>query len=72
MALIIWFLALVAAGDALAYFAGLLVEYQWGSYASLIAFLAIYFVTLWVAWLIAVRLTEPKKTAALLLPGAKN
>jgi hypothetical protein len=38
----------------------------------LIVFLAVYFVTLWVAWLIAVRLTEPKKTAALLLPGAKN
>jgi hypothetical protein len=55
---------LVAAGDALAYFAGLFVEYQWGSYASLIVFLAIYFVTLWVAWLFAVRLTEPKKTLA--------
>jgi hypothetical protein len=64
MALIIWYLALVAAGDASAYFAGLLVEYQWGSYPSLIVFLAIYFVTLWLAWLIAVRLTEPKKTLA--------
>jgi hypothetical protein len=64
MALIIWFLALVAAGDVLAYFAGLLVEHQWRSYPSLIVFLAIYFLTLWVAWFIAVRLTKPKETAA--------
>ena len=41
MALIIWFLALVAAGDVLAYFAGLVVERQWGSYPSMIVFLAI-------------------------------
>jgi hypothetical protein len=30
----------------------------------MIVFLAIYFVTLWVAWVIAVWLTEPKKAAA--------
>jgi hypothetical protein len=47
-----------------AYFAGLVVERQWGSYPSMIVFLAIYFVTLWVAWVIAVWLTEPKKAAA--------
>ena len=54
---------LLAAGDV-AYFAGLVVERQWGSYPSMIVFLAIYFVTLWVAWVIAVWLTEPKKAAA--------
>ena len=64
MVLIIWYLALVAGGDLLAYFAGLLVEYEWGSYPSMIVFLAIYFVTLWLAWVIAVWLTEPKKAAA--------
>jgi hypothetical protein len=47
-----------------AYFAGLVVERQWRSYPSMIVFLAIYFVTLWVAWVIAVWLTEPKKAAA--------
>lgn len=64
MLLIIWYLALVAAGNALAYFVGLLVERQWGQYPSLVVFLAIYFVTLWVAWVIAVRLTQLKKAAA--------
>jgi hypothetical protein len=64
MLLIIWYLGLVAIGDVLAYLAGLFVEYEgWGSYASMIVFLTIYFLTLWVAWVLAVRLTEPKKTA---------
>jgi len=60
MALIIWFLALVAAGDVLAYLVGLFVEYQWGGYTSLVVFLAMYFITLWVAWRIAVWMTTPK------------
>jgi hypothetical protein len=60
MALIIWFLALVAAGDVLAYLVGLFVEYGWGGYTSLVVFLAMYFITLWVAWRIAVWLTTPK------------
>ncbi len=60
MALIIWFLALVAAGDVLAYLVGLFVEYEWGGYTSLVVFLAMYFITLWVAWLLAVWLTTPK------------
>jgi hypothetical protein len=64
MLLLIWYLALVAAGNVLAYFAGLLVEHQWGQYPSLVVFLAFYFVTLWVAWLIAVRLTQLKKETA--------
>ena len=53
MALIIWFLALVAAGDVLAYLVGLFVEYEWGGYTSLVVFLAMYFITLWVAWRLA-------------------
>ena len=63
MLLIIWYLALVAAGDALAYFVGLSVEYAWGSYPSLIVFLALYFITLWVAWVIALWLTGGAKTS---------
>src|SRR5262245_22158806 len=31
------------AGDLAAYFLGLLIEYEWGSHASLIIFLALYF-----------------------------
>ena len=64
MLLIIWYLVLVAVGDVLAYFVALWVEYEWGSYPSLIVFLALYFVTLWLAWVIAVRLTGGAKTAA--------
>ena len=60
MLLIIWFLALVAAGDVLSYLVGLFVEYEWGSYPSLVVFLAMYFITLWVAWRMAVWLTTPK------------
>ena len=60
MLLIIWFLALVAAGDVLSYLVGLFVEYEWGAYPSLVVFLAMYFITLWVAWRIAVWLTRPK------------
>ena len=60
MVLILWFLALVAAGDVLAYLVGLFVEYEWGSYPSLVVFLSIYVVTLWVAWRLAVWLTTPK------------
>jgi len=67
MALMIWYLVFVAAGDALSYFVGLLVEYAWGSYASLIVFLVLYFATLWVAWVVALWLTEPK--AALPAPN---
>jgi hypothetical protein len=62
--LIIWYLVLLAIGDMLTYFVGLLVEREWGSDASMIAFLALYFVTLWVAWVLAVWLTEPKKVDA--------
>jgi hypothetical protein len=57
MLLIIWYLALVAAGDALAYLVGLFVEYEFGSYPSMLAFLVLYFVVLWGAWIIAVRVT---------------
>jgi hypothetical protein len=65
MLLIIWYLGLVAIGDALAYLSGLFVKYEgWGSNTSMIVFLAIYFLTLWVAWVLAVRLSEPKKTAS--------
>ena len=60
MLLILWFVALVAAGDLLSYLVGLFVEYEWGSHPSLVVFLALYVVTLWVAWRLAVWLTRPK------------
>jgi hypothetical protein len=34
--------------------------FEWGSQVSLIVFLALYFLFLWVSWVLAVRLTKPK------------
>jgi hypothetical protein len=48
----------------LAYLIGRFVEYEWGSYPSLVVFLALYFLSLWVAWLFSLWVTEPKKAAA--------
>jgi hypothetical protein len=59
--LVYWYVACMIAGDFAAYFIGLFVEYEWGSNVSLIVFLALYFLSLWVAWIIAVWATEPKK-----------
>ncbi len=65
MLLIIWYLAFVAAGDALAFFVGRFIEYEgWGSNLSMTVFLAMYFLTLWIGWILAVWLTEPKKVAS--------
>ncbi len=47
----------MALGDIADYLIGLLVERIWPQ-ASLLIFLLLYFVFLWVAWLLAV--TEPK------------
>jgi hypothetical protein len=63
MSLIIWYLGFMILGDICAYFIGLLVEYQWGSHVSLIVFLALYFTSLWVSWILSVWVTQPKKAA---------
>jgi hypothetical protein len=63
MTLIFWYLGFMIVGDLVAYGLGLLVEYRFGSYVSLIVFLALYFVSLWVAWLLSEWVTAPKKAA---------
>ena len=60
MQLIIYYVVLVIAGDLAAYLIGLVVEREFGSHVSLIVFLVLYFLFLWLAWVIAVWLTEPK------------
>jgi hypothetical protein len=62
MVLLLVYLVLVIAGNVLAYFLGLAVERTF-PVASLPAFLTMYFFTLWVSWIIAVRITEPKAHA---------
>jgi hypothetical protein len=49
----------MVAGDVADYLIGLVVERVWPQ-ASLVIFLLLYFVFLWIAWLLAVKVTEPK------------
>jgi hypothetical protein len=62
MSLLAVYLALMITGDVIAYLIGLVIERTVPA-ASLPAFLAMYFLFLWIAWVIAVRVTEPKKAA---------
>ena len=62
MWLIAVYLILMIVGDFVDYFIGLFVDDLWPS-ASLPVFLGLYFVFLWAAWIIAVRITEPRKAA---------
>jgi hypothetical protein len=64
MGLIAYYVAFMVLGDLLAYFFGLLTEYEWGSHASLVVFLALYFLFLWVSWVLAVWVTRPKSAEA--------
>jgi len=59
MSLLIVYVALMITGDLVAYAIGLVIEQNVRA-ASLPAFLAMYFVFLWVAWVIAVRITQPR------------
>ena len=54
-----YFVVFMVAGDFVDYLLGLAVERVWPQ-ASLVVFLGLYFLSLWVAWLLAVRVTEPK------------
>ena len=60
MSLIIYYVGFVFVGDLADYLIGLIVERESGSHASLIVFLALYALVLWVAWLLAVWMTAPK------------
>jgi hypothetical protein len=73
MVLLLVYLALMISGDLVAYLIGLVVERPHliglaverpSGNVSLAIFLAAYFINLWLAWLIAVRLTAPRAAAA--------
>jgi hypothetical protein len=63
--LIVYYLVFMILGDVADYGIGLATEKMFGSEVSLIVFLAFYFVSLWIAWLLAVRLTKPKERTAM-------
>jgi hypothetical protein len=54
-----YYVGFMVAGDIVDYFIGLFVERMWPE-ASLLTFLVLYFLSLWIAWLLAVKVTEPK------------
>ena len=54
-----YYVGFMAAGDVADYLIGLVVERLWPQ-ASLVIFLLLYFVFLGIAWLLAVKMTEPK------------
>jgi hypothetical protein len=59
MSLLAVYVGLMIVGDLIAYLIGLVIERTIPG-ASLPAFLAMYFLFLWVAWVIAVRITAPR------------
>lgn len=59
MLLLAVYLALMITGDIIAYLVGLMIE-RVVPVASLPVFLAMYFLFLGIAWVIAVRITAPK------------
>jgi hypothetical protein len=59
VALIAYYVVFMVAGDIADYLIGLVVERVWPQ-ASLVIFLGLYFLFLWFAWLLAVKMTEPE------------
>ena len=63
MWLIAVYLLLMIVGDFADFFIGTVVDRMWPA-ASLPVFLGLYFLFLWLAWVVAVRITEPTKAVA--------
>ena len=64
MMLIIYYIAIMLLLNIVTILIGFAVENIWGSIASLVVFLSLYFATLWAAWVISVWLTKPKVVTA--------
>lgn len=62
MALIAYYLVFMIIGDLADYVIGLGLEEMWpdAKQTSLIVFLTLYFLFLWVSWVLAVWVTKPK------------
>lgn len=63
MKLIVYYVVIQLIGDAIAVFLGLSIE-KVAPAISMPMFLTMYFAVLWGAWVIAVRMTEPKIASA--------
>jgi hypothetical protein len=62
MWLIVTYTGLAVLGNAVIYFVGLGIENAWPA-ASLPLYLLMFFGVLWLAWIAAVKITEPKQAA---------
>jgi len=60
MWLIAYYVVFMIAGDLAAYAIGLVAEWEFGGQVSLIVFLTLYFLFLWVSWVLAVWITKPR------------
>jgi hypothetical protein len=60
MSLLVVFIAALIVCQSISVSVGLMVERTFSPYSGLVTFIALYFAMFWVAWRVAVRLTEPK------------
>ena len=60
MLVIVYYVVFMLGSSLSAYLIGLIVERTFGIFAILIIFLALYFLSLWISWLLAVWMTQPK------------
>jgi hypothetical protein len=64
MVLLVTFIICVIVGQSLSIGLGLLVERNSTPYAGLLTFIVSYFAMFWIAWRLAVRITEPRSRLA--------
>jgi hypothetical protein len=64
MALLLTFIICVIVGQSFSVGLGLMVERYSTPYTGLLTFMASYFVMFWIAWRLAVRITEPRSRLA--------
>jgi len=63
MGLLFTFIVCVVIGQTISVTVGLIIEQFTSSYTSMLAFVPLYFSMFWIAWKVAVRITEPKVPA---------
>ena len=64
MNLLVTFLVCVTIGIIGATWMGVLIDRMTSSFVSLFVFFPLFFLTIWLSWRLAVRLTAPKSTNA--------
>jgi membrane protein implicated in regulation of membrane protease activity len=70
MTLIIYYIGLIIAGTIGSILFSLWIE-QMSANLSMTVFLVLYFLVLWLAWPLAVRLTAPKEEDSVVKPGVQ-